>query len=235
MGNSLGSMFSGYLQAAAYRNLDGVYGRAGWRWLFIVQGIITLPISFLGYVSWPGLPISPKRWYFTAEEHALALKRMPVVEKEGITWKTFKYTLKRPMWWICVSCYMLVTTEPLRLEIIQLTVLQIPGPSALLDRLYGSLAAVRRLLDRTGQHLTDFYRSAPRTLVVAGNHAGGLPEFARPLDLPSIFRLLRRHRAIYLGRNSRPQVCSILLRWILWNGKSDLVQLGESYSRGQLW
>jgi hypothetical protein len=39
MGNSLGSMFSGYLQAAAYRNLDGVYGRAGWRWLFIVQGI----------------------------------------------------------------------------------------------------------------------------------------------------------------------------------------------------
>ena len=38
MGNSLGSMFPGYLQAAAYRNLDGVYGRAGWRWLFIVQG-----------------------------------------------------------------------------------------------------------------------------------------------------------------------------------------------------
>ena len=64
MGNSLGSMFSGYLQAAAYRNLDGVYGRAGWRWLFIVQGIITLPVSFLGYVYWPGLPISPKRWYF---------------------------------------------------------------------------------------------------------------------------------------------------------------------------
>jgi ACS family pantothenate transporter-like MFS transporter len=112
MGNSLGSMFSGYLQAAAYRNLDGVYGRAGWRWLFIVQGIITLPISFLGYVYWPGLPISPKRWYFTAEEHALALKRMPVVEKQGITWKTFKYTLKRPMWWICVSCYMSVVIWP---------------------------------------------------------------------------------------------------------------------------
>jgi ACS family pantothenate transporter-like MFS transporter len=34
---------------------------------------------------------------------------MPVVEKEGITWKTFKYTLKRPMWWICVTCYMSVT------------------------------------------------------------------------------------------------------------------------------
>lgn len=106
MGNSLGSMFSGYLQAAAYRNLNGVYGRAGWRWLFIVQGIITLPISFLGFAFWPGLPISPKRWFFTDEEYALAVKRIPTVEQEGITWKTFKYTLSRPMWWICVPCYM---------------------------------------------------------------------------------------------------------------------------------
>jgi len=37
MGNSLGSMFSGYLQAAAYKNLHGVYGRAGWRWLFLIR------------------------------------------------------------------------------------------------------------------------------------------------------------------------------------------------------
>ena len=106
MGNSLGSMFSGYLQAAAYRNLDGVFGRAGWRWLFIVQGIITLPLAFLGFAVWPGLPSSPKRWYFTEKEHNLALRRMPTVEQEGITWKTFKYTLRRPMWWICVPCYM---------------------------------------------------------------------------------------------------------------------------------
>lgn len=32
MGNSLGSMFSGYLQAAAYTGLNGVHGLAGWRW-----------------------------------------------------------------------------------------------------------------------------------------------------------------------------------------------------------
>lgn len=33
MGNSLGSMFSGYLQAAAYKNLNGVRGMAGWQWV----------------------------------------------------------------------------------------------------------------------------------------------------------------------------------------------------------
>ncbi|KAI0470537.1 major facilitator superfamily transporter [Xylariaceae sp. FL0804] len=105
MGNSLGSMFSGYLQAAAHDNLGGVYGRAGWQWLFIIQGIITLPVAFIGFVAWPGLPISNRRWWLTEEEHKLARSRIPIVEKEGITWKTFKFTLSRPMWWICVPCY----------------------------------------------------------------------------------------------------------------------------------
>ena len=69
-------------------------------------GIITLPICILGYLFWPGLPSSPKRWFFTDEDHALAVKRIYHVEHEGITWKTFKYTLMRPMWWIAVPCYM---------------------------------------------------------------------------------------------------------------------------------
>ncbi|KXJ87582.1 major facilitator superfamily transporter [Microdochium bolleyi] len=103
--NALGGVISGYLQAATYSNLQGVLGHSGWQWLFLIQGIITLPTAFIGFAFWPGLPISPKRWYFSDEEHALAIKRMPVIEKEGITWKTFKYTLSRPMWWICVPCY----------------------------------------------------------------------------------------------------------------------------------
>jgi hypothetical protein len=39
MGNSLGSMFSGYLQAAAYKNLSGVFGLKGYQWLFIIDGV----------------------------------------------------------------------------------------------------------------------------------------------------------------------------------------------------
>lgn len=39
MGNSLGSMFSGYLQAAAYKNLSGVMGLQGYQWLFIIDGV----------------------------------------------------------------------------------------------------------------------------------------------------------------------------------------------------
>lgn len=35
----LGSAFGGYLQAAVYKNLDGVHGLTGWRWLYIVCGV----------------------------------------------------------------------------------------------------------------------------------------------------------------------------------------------------
>ncbi|KAE9403972.1 MFS general substrate transporter [Gymnopus androsaceus JB14] len=39
--SSAGTMFSGYLQAAVYDNLDGVSGRAGWQWLFLMDGVIS--------------------------------------------------------------------------------------------------------------------------------------------------------------------------------------------------
>ena len=109
MGNSLGSMFSGYLQAAAYKNLSGVDGLAGWRWLFIIDGVITLPIAIIGFALFPGLPNSRKRWFFSEAEYELATSRLLIGGKHGkdggITWITFKDTLSRPMWWICVPSY----------------------------------------------------------------------------------------------------------------------------------
>jgi MFS family permease len=44
----VGSMFSGYLQAALYTGMDGRGGLAGWRWLFIFDGVITFPMAMLG-------------------------------------------------------------------------------------------------------------------------------------------------------------------------------------------
>lgn len=43
----LGSAFGGYLQAAVYEGLDGRYGLAGWRWLYVICGVRISPPSSL--------------------------------------------------------------------------------------------------------------------------------------------------------------------------------------------
>ena len=69
-------MFSGYLQAGAYEGLDGVYGRAGWQWLFIVCGIISLPIAFVGCFFIPDFPETTRAFYITKEEAERQFQRL---------------------------------------------------------------------------------------------------------------------------------------------------------------
>ncbi|OAA61261.1 allantoate permease [Niveomyces insectorum RCEF 264] len=84
LAGSIGTMFSGFLQAAAYTNLDGVGGHAGWRWLFIIDGIITLPLALAGFVFYPHLPQSGKRtWWTTETERVLTVKRMQAIGRAG--------------------------------------------------------------------------------------------------------------------------------------------------------
>ncbi|KAF2809365.1 putative MFS transporter Liz1/Seo1 [Mytilinidion resinicola] len=73
--SAIGSMFSGYLMAAVY-NLDGRGGFKGWQWLFIVDGIISLPVAIAGYFVLPDVPEISRPWYLTKQEVALAVKRM---------------------------------------------------------------------------------------------------------------------------------------------------------------
>ncbi|KAF3035342.1 hypothetical protein E8E12_006713 [Didymella heteroderae] len=47
--SAVAAMFSGYLQAAVYKGLNGVNGFAGWQWLFIMDGIISAPICLAGF------------------------------------------------------------------------------------------------------------------------------------------------------------------------------------------
>ncbi|KAF2011236.1 MFS general substrate transporter [Aaosphaeria arxii CBS 175.79] len=71
-----GTMFAGYLQAAAHTNLDGVHGLSGWRWLFICDGIITLGIAFFGYVFFVDIPSRKKPFTLTDRDFALAKARI---------------------------------------------------------------------------------------------------------------------------------------------------------------
>ncbi|SPO04655.1 related to transporter protein [Cephalotrichum gorgonifer] len=58
--SNIGAMFGGYMQAAAHAGLDGKGGMAGWRWVFIIDGVISLPIALAGFFLFPGIPTSPR-------------------------------------------------------------------------------------------------------------------------------------------------------------------------------
>jgi ACS family pantothenate transporter-like MFS transporter len=76
---AIATMFSGYLMAGVYK-LGGKHGFAGWQWLFIIDGVISLPIALAGYFVLPDVPEIARPFYLTKEEVAFAQKRM---ELEG--------------------------------------------------------------------------------------------------------------------------------------------------------
>ncbi|KAG4436104.1 hypothetical protein IFR05_008424 [Cadophora sp. M221] len=89
---SIAPIFSGFLQAGIYNSLDGHLGLAGWRWLFIINGVISLPVAVLAFFFLPDTPGTAKpNWVFTAREVELAKERMARV---GRTPEGKPYTLK---------------------------------------------------------------------------------------------------------------------------------------------
>ncbi|KAJ4386426.1 hypothetical protein N0V93_009321 [Gnomoniopsis smithogilvyi] len=77
--SALAGMFSGYLQSAVYTGLNGTLGKAGWQWLFIMDGVISLPICLAGFILIPDLPENSRSIFFTADDKILAQNRMAVV------------------------------------------------------------------------------------------------------------------------------------------------------------
>ncbi|KAI1633527.1 pantothenate transporter liz1 [Biscogniauxia mediterranea] len=88
--SSAAQMFSGYLQAALYSGMDGRAGLRAWRWLFVFDGIIGIPIATYGYWAIPDSPTDTKARWLRTEDRGMAIDRM---EKCGrrpmkrLTWK----------------------------------------------------------------------------------------------------------------------------------------------------
>ncbi|KAK7972297.1 major facilitator superfamily transporter [Apiospora saccharicola] len=104
----IGSMFSGYLQAALYTGMNGVGGLSGWRWLFIFDGIITLPMAFWAYYALPDLPSNTRVRWLTPEEKQLAMNRMKRTGKqldEPFTLAGLRRILGRWHFWVYTTYY----------------------------------------------------------------------------------------------------------------------------------
>jgi len=101
--------------------MDGLAGLAGFQWLFIVCGLITLPVSFpssllsavlfdveflpvqiatYGYVFFPNTPSTNTSMVFSSEERELAVARLPPRAETKLDRTIFRRVLGNWRWWI---------------------------------------------------------------------------------------------------------------------------------------
>ncbi|KAL2793207.1 major facilitator superfamily domain-containing protein [Aspergillus keveii] len=79
---AIATMLSGCIMAGAYK-LRGVGGFKGWQWLFLIDGIASLPIGVLGFFLLPDVPEIANPWYLSQQEVALARERMRLEGRKG--------------------------------------------------------------------------------------------------------------------------------------------------------
>ncbi|KAI6778148.1 uncharacterized protein J7T54_007194 [Emericellopsis cladophorae] len=73
-GNMLASSFSGLIAAGIFKGLDHKMGLAGWQWLFVVQGAVSILVSVIAFFTLPDSPLKT-RW-LNQEERELAHARI---------------------------------------------------------------------------------------------------------------------------------------------------------------
>ncbi|KAK7208153.1 putative pantothenate transporter [Myxozyma melibiosi] len=77
------NMFAGYIQAGILTNLDGAGGLAGWRWMFIIDGLMGFPIAFWGYYSVPDFPNNTRARWLSEHDKEVGIMRMNALGKQS--------------------------------------------------------------------------------------------------------------------------------------------------------
>lgn len=81
----LGVILSGLIQSGLVRNMNGYDGLAGWRWLFIIDAILTFPIAIYGFFIFPDVPNNATaRFYLSEEEIQFCRERVKVNGKHRV-------------------------------------------------------------------------------------------------------------------------------------------------------
>ncbi|POY76236.1 hypothetical protein BMF94_0431 [Rhodotorula taiwanensis] len=94
------TLFSGPMQTALYHNLNGKHGIAGWQWLFIVCGLITIPITLAGIFLLPDTPATTRTRLLTAEERAYAAARVGARDRTPVNTSLLRRLFGRWEIWV---------------------------------------------------------------------------------------------------------------------------------------
>ncbi|KAG8166066.1 hypothetical protein KVR01_004618 [Diaporthe batatas] len=105
VGLTLGTLTAGLIQAGASSSLHGINGLSGWRWMYIICAIITIPIGILGYFILPGTPDKPNKLFLKQSDIDLAaqrLKRAGHATTGKFQWRAIKQLATKWQFWALV-------------------------------------------------------------------------------------------------------------------------------------
>ncbi|KAL7420923.1 hypothetical protein Q5752_004877 [Cryptotrichosporon argae] len=114
---AIGAMFSGAMQTAFNTHLNGRYGIAGWRWTFIINGIMTIVVGVVGVFLYPDWPERPNRWAFwmTKRDKEIAAERLERYHRASpkpLSFPTAKRAVVNPVTWMVVCIYIGMLIAP---------------------------------------------------------------------------------------------------------------------------
>lgn len=102
-GNILATAFAGLISIGVFK-MSGMAGLSGWRWLFILQGLVTFVVAVVSVFVLPDDPT--KTWWLTPEEREMAQARIDrdTVANSGgsSTWKGLKEAVMDRKVWLFV-------------------------------------------------------------------------------------------------------------------------------------
>jgi MFS family permease len=77
-GSQISGAFSGLISGAISSGLDGAHGMRGWKWLFIIEGLIAICVGIVGFFVLPDFPHNTR--FITGDARELAMVRL---ERQG--------------------------------------------------------------------------------------------------------------------------------------------------------
>ncbi|KAF5593640.1 transmembrane transporter Liz1p [Fusarium pseudocircinatum] len=116
----VGKMFAGAMMAAIHESMEGHAGLEGWQWVFLIDGIITLPVAIFGFFFFPDVPEYTDASYLSDKERQLALDRLPPKKEGGHdiqAWSLVKRVMGHPLLYVC--CVFSVLGSALQSYVVQ--------------------------------------------------------------------------------------------------------------------
>ncbi|KAH6999361.1 major facilitator superfamily domain-containing protein [Ilyonectria destructans] len=118
MSGVLGQMFSGYLQSALFSGMQGKGGMSAWRWLFIFDFILGVPVAIYGVTCFPDTPHTTQAFWLTEWEKERARQRIEeegrkpvgkmnwsVIQRVFGSWQVYAFTAGYAFWTLTCGSY----------------------------------------------------------------------------------------------------------------------------------